>query len=282
MKRIMIKISYDGTNYSGWQSGGIGICIEDTINKCLKELTGEARKIIGTSRTDSGVHARGNIAVFDTESTIDPNVYNMALNNLLPLDIRILESKEVDGTFHPRKVNSIKTYTYKVLNQKISDPLKRLYSYFVYHNIDIEKMKEAASILIGEHDFMAFINPRSNIIQAGKLKELEEMEEKENENESAVFEDEQYIYADNMKHTTIRTIFDIDIKKDEDNIITFTFKGNGFLYHQIRIMVGSLLRVGMNMWDVKKIIEILASKDRKNAGPTAPACGLCLEEIVFE
>ncbi len=277
MKRIMIKIAYDGTNYNGWQSGGIGTCIEDTINSCLKELTGEDIKVIGTSRTDSGVHAKGNIAVFDTESTIDPLVYNMALNNLLPLDIRILESKEVDMDFHPRKTSSTKIYTYKVLNQKISDPLKRLYTHFVYHNIDVEKMKEAANILIGEHDFMGFINPRSNIIQANKLKEIEEMQ-----NEEAIFEDEQYIYVDNMKHTTIRTIYDIDINKDDDNVITFTFKGNGFLYHQIRIMVGSLLRVGMNMWDVNKIIEILASKDRKNAGPTAPACGLCLEEIKFE
>ncbi len=279
MKRIMIKISYDGTNYNGWQSGGIGVCIEDKINACLKELTKEDIKIIGTSRTDSGVHARGNIAVFDTESTIEPGVYNMALNNLLPLDIRVLESTEVDIDFHPRKVPSKKIYTYKVLNQKISDPLKRLYTHFVYHNIDIEKMKEAASVLIGEHDFMGFINPRSNIIQANKLKEIEAREENQ---ELDIFEDEQYIYADSMKHTTIRTIYDIDINKTDDNIITFRFEGNGFLYHQIRIMVGSLLRVGMNMWDVNKIIEILASKDRKNAGPTAPACGLCLEEIVFE
>ena len=264
MKRVMIKISYDGTNYNGWQSGGIGTCIEDVINNHLKEITGEDIKIIGTSRTDSGVHARSNIAVFDTNSSIDPNVFYKALNAILPEDIRILESKEVNLDFHPRRCNTKKIYTYKVLNQKVQDPLYRLYTYFVYHEIDLDKMKKAAELLVGEHDFAGFINPKSNIIQISKQKAEDNIED------------------ENPKHTTIRTIYSIDITKDNNNIITFKFCGNGFLYHQIRIMVGSLLRVGMNMWEVEKIKEILDGRDRKDAGPTAPACGLCLEEIIIE
>ena len=158
MKRIMIKIAYDGTNYNGWQTGDKKKGIEDILNAKISKLTNENISIIGTSRTDSGVHANGNIAVFDTNSDIRPDKYSYAINNLLPLDISILESKEVPLDFHPRKTKTIKTYIYRIHNSKIRNPLKEHFAHHVYYDINIDKMILASNYLIGVHNFKSFIN----------------------------------------------------------------------------------------------------------------------------
>ena len=161
MRRIKLVVSYDGTAYCGWQLQPNGVTIEEVLNKALSSLLKEDIQVIGASRTDSGVHAMGNVAVFDTESRIPGDKICFALNQRLPDDVRIQASEEVPLTFHPRKANCVKTYEYKILNRKIDMPLQRLYSYFCYFNLDLEKMQKAASYLIGEHDFKSFCTVRT-------------------------------------------------------------------------------------------------------------------------
>lgn len=245
MKRIMLIISYDGTNYCGWQVQVNGITIEEVLNKCLSELLKEKITVIGASRTDSGVHAIGNVAVFDTETKIPAEKIVFVLNQRLPEDIRIQESKEVDIDFHPRKCNSRKTYEYQILNRKFNLPLKRLYSQFAYMPLDVEKMKRAAEYLVGEHDFQSFCSARG------------------------------------QAEDTYRTIYSLDIKKEED-MISIQICGNGFLYNMVRIIVGTLTKVGMGVYPPEYVEEILEAKDRYKAGPKAPAQGLTLVGIEFE
>ena len=256
MKRIMIKIAYDGTNYKGWQTGDKKTGIEDILNAKISKLTNENIVIIGTSRTDSGVHANGNIAVFDTESDIRPDKYSYAINNLLPNDISILESKEVPLDFNPRKAKTRKTYIYRIHNSKIRNPLKEHFAHHVYYDIDINKMIEASKYLIGEHDFKSFINPESQLIQFANEVNL------------------------NDEKITTREIYSIDIVRNDD-MIEIKIIGNGFLYHMVRIICGTLLKIGMNMWEPNYIKEIMDKKDRKFAGFTLPAKGLTLEKIEF-
>lgn len=252
----MIKIAYDGTNYKGWQTGGIEKGIEDILNDKISKLTNEEIKIIGTSRTDSGVHANGNIAVFDTNSDIRPDKYSYAINNLLPDDISILESKEVSLNFHPRKTKTIKTYIYRIHNSKIRNPLKEHFAHHVYYDINLNKMILASKYLIGIHNFKSFINPESQILQFA--------------NENNIIDDK----------ITTREIYSIDISNN-NNLIEIKIVGNGFLYHMVRIICGTLLKIGMNMWEPDYIKEILDKKDRKYAGFTLPAKGLTLENIEF-
>ena len=162
-KRVFLRIAYDGTNYHGWQIQDNGITVEEIINRKLTELLGEKIAVIGASRTDSGVHALGNVAVFDTDTRIPADKISFALNQRLPEDIRIQESKEVAGDFHPRFCNSRKTYEYKILNRRFAMPTERLYSHFVYMPLDFEKMKEAAAFIVGEHDFKSFCSTRTQV-----------------------------------------------------------------------------------------------------------------------
>ena len=145
MKRVKLIVAYDGTNYCGWQVQINGITVEEVLNKTLSELCHEDIKVIGASRTDSGVHALGNVAVFDTESGIPGEKFSFALNQRLPEDIRIQESCQVADDFHPRYCDTIKTYEYKILNRRFDMPTERLYSTFVYYPLDIDKMKRAAA-----------------------------------------------------------------------------------------------------------------------------------------
>ena len=244
MKRVFLKIAYDGTNYCGWQIQDNGITIEEVINEKLSELLGEDITVIGASRTDSGVHALGNVAVFDTDTRIPAEKISFALNQRLPEDIRIQESKEVAADFHPRYCDTRKTYEYRILNRTFDDPTTRLYTHFCYFKLDVEKMKQAASYLVGEHDFKSFSSAR------GQAK------------------------------TTVRTIYYLNIEKNSD-IITIQINGNGFLYNMVRIIVGTLLKVGMGIYPPEHVKEILDAKDRSMSGPKAPAKGLTLVEIEY-
>ena len=244
MKRVFLKVAYDGTNYCGWQIQDNGITIEEVINEKLSELLGEDITVIGASRTDSGVHALGNVAVFDTDTRIPAEKISFALNQRLPEDIRIQESKEVAADFHPRYCDTRKTYEYRILNRTFDDPTTRLYTHFCYFKLDVEKMKQAASYLVGEHDFKSFSSAR------GQAK------------------------------TTVRTIYYLNIEKNSD-IITIQINGNGFLYNMVRIIVGTLLKVGMGIYPPEHVKEILDAKDRSMSGPKAPAKGLTLVEIEY-
>ena len=245
MKRIRLLVSYDGTDYCGWQIQPNGITIEEVLNKKLKKLTGEDIHIIGASRTDSGVHALGNVAVFDTDSPIPPERMAYALNQKLPADIVIVKSEEVPPDWHPRYQEQIsKTYEYHIYNAQLPDPLKRRYSTFVSFPLDVEKMREGAAYLAGEHDFASFCNIRTN--------------------------------AEN----TVRRIDGIEVEK-EDRDITIRVTGNGFLYNMVRIIAGTLIRVGRGFYDPGKVKEILEAGARTEAGVTAPPEGLVLVKIDY-
>lgn len=245
MKRIKLTIAYDGTNYCGWQVQPNGITVEEVVNKALKKLTGEDIQVIGASRTDSGVHALGNVAVFDTHTTIPPERISYALNQRLPEDIVIVKSEEVAEDFHPRYCDCSKTYEYHILNTRIPIPTKRLTNYFVSYDLDVEKMRKAVGYLIGEHDFVSFCNVRTDV------------------------------------EDTVRTVTELEILKDGEEI-TIRISGNGFLYNMVRIIVGTLIRVGRGFYEPEKVKEILEAKDRKAAGVTAPPHGLILAEIRYE
>lgn len=244
MKRVKLTVAYDGTNYCGWQVQPNGITIQEVLNQCLSEFTGEKIETIGASRTDAGVHALGNVAIFDTEMRMPGDKFSFALNQRLPEDIRIQKSEEVETDFHPRYVKSQKTYEYRILNRRFPIPTERFYSHFTYIPLDIEKMREAAEYLIGEHDFKSFCGTGAQV------------------------------------KTTIRTVKKIQIEKNKDRI-TIRITGEGFLYNMVRIIAGTLMDIGGGLYPPEKMQEILEAKDRKKAGSTAPARGLTLMEIQY-
>lgn len=244
MKRIKLTIAYDGTNYCGWQIQPNGITVEEVLNKALQKLTGEPIVVIGASRTDSGVHALGNVAVFDTNTSIPPERIAMALNQRLPDDIVIVRSEEVALDFHPRYCDCRKTYEYHICNTRIPIPTKRLTNYFVSYSLNLDHMRQAAAYLVGEHDFVSFCNVRTDV------------------------------------ENTVRTITELDILQNGDEI-TIRITGNGFLYNMVRIIVGTLIRVGRGFYEPEKVKEILEAKDRRAAGVTAPPHGLMLVEIHY-
>lgn len=245
MKRVKLVVAYDGTNYHGWQVQDNGITIEEVLNRAISELVQEDIKVIGASRTDAGVHACGNVAVFDTESRIPGDKFSFALNQRLPEDIRIQESCEVDADFHPRYADTVKTYEYNILNRRFELPSKRLYAAFCYYPMDIGRMNQAAAYLVGEHDFKSFCSAGAQV------------------------------------QTTIRTIYAVNVTKDDD-MVHIRITGNGFLYNMVRIIAGTLMQVGTGLMEPEQVKEILEARDRSKAGPTAVAKGLTLVEIRYE
>ena len=245
MRRIKLTVAYDGTSYHGWQFQPGSPTIEGELNKHLTELFKEEITVIGASRTDSGVHALCNVAVFDTNARIPAERVAYALNQRLPEDIRIRKSEEVEADFHPRKQVTRKTYEYKILNEEFANPVERLYAHFTYVPLDEKKMQEAARYLVGEHDFQSFC-------AAGSTAE-----------------------------TTIRNIYDITVERKE-TMISIKVTGNGFLYNMVRIIAGTLMEVGKGRFTPEQVKEILEAKDRTKAGPTAPAKGLMLYSYQFE
>ncbi len=243
--RVKLIVAYDGTNYCGWQLQNNGITIEEVLNRELTCLCKEEIQVIGASRTDAGVHAYGNVAVFDTASRIPAEKFSYALNQRLPEDIRIQHSEQVADDFHPRHNESTKTYEYHILNAAFEQPIGRQYAHFVYRSLNIEAMREAAAYIIGEHDFKSFCSVGSQV------------------------------------KTTVRNVYSLDIMKDGPKIV-FRITGSGFLYNMVRIIAGTLLEVGMGNCPSKKLKEIIAAKDRQAAGPTAPARGLTLVGINYK
>ncbi|MEX1376571.1 MAG: tRNA pseudouridine(38-40) synthase TruA [Eubacteriales bacterium] len=241
--RVKVVVEYDGANYSGWQRQINSNSIQQTIEECLFKLTGNEIVIHGAGRTDAGVHAFGQVFHFD-DDTIPPERYAGALNSKLPHDIRAISSEQVDDEFHSRFDAKGKRYQYKIDNQKRPIVIKRNYAWRVYKEIDIEKMKSAASDLLGEHDFSSFMAARSFV------------------------------------QTTVREIESIKIEK-QGSEITIDIVGNGFLRSMVRIIAGTLVEMGTGQRDCTKMKEIIAEKNRLSAGITAPAGGLYLMEIYY-
>ena len=239
MRRVRLKISYDGTAYHGWQIQDGQITVEGVLRQAVSEAVGKETELIGASRTDSGVHSMGNIAVFDTDSPIPPDKMSMVLNKLLPDDISVVSSDEVPMDWHPRKQDCRKTYEYHIYNSPVRIPVKRLYAHHIYNEINESEMDRAAKAFIGEHDFSGFCA------------------------------------AGAQTQTFTRTIYDCNVKRAGDEVI-ISVTGSGFLYNMVRIIAGTLLDVGLGRKSADDIPSIIESRDRRQAGPTLPACGLIL------
>lgn len=245
MKKVKLVVAYDGTNYCGWQIQPNGVTIEQKLNEALTQLLGEDIKVTGASRTDAGVHSLGNVCVFETSSRMPAEKISFALNQRLPEDIVVQSSCEVDESFHPRFSKSKKTYEYRILNRKMRMPTRRLDTYFFHYKLDVAAMQKAAGYLVGEHDFKSFCA------------------------------------ANAQSETTIRTIYSCEVSKKED-IITIRVTGNGFLYNMVRIIAGTLIKVGNGDYKPEDMEEILDACDRSKAGPTAPAHGLTMIGLEYE
>ncbi|QIL45763.1 tRNA pseudouridine(38-40) synthase TruA [Vagococcus coleopterorum] len=245
MRNIKLTIEYDGKKYLGWQRlGDSDKTIQGKIETVLNQMTDETIEIVGSGRTDAGTHAYGQVANFKTESKMTVEKMQLFLNNQLPNDIVIKEIVEVPERFHARYNAKSKQYSYQVWNSEVPTALHRNHSYHYANNLDLEKINEACEFLIGEHDFIGF----------SSLKKT--------------------------KKSTIRTITSAKIAT-KDEMITFTFTGEGFLYNMVRIIVGTLLEVGDGTKEVSAIEEILNQKDRQKAGHTVPAQGLFLDRVSY-
>ncbi len=247
MKERNIKIiaKYFGKNYHGWQKQLGEKTIQGEIEKSAAEIFGESIYLIGSGRTDAGVHALGQTANFITRHNIPEDKILYALNSKLPRDIRIIHSEEVPMGFHSRYDALGKTYEYKIYNSRIIDPFIKDTSYFVPYKLDIEKMYRVKDFFEGEHDFKGFMSTGSSV--------------------------------DN----TVRKIH--NIRMNEDNkIIKLSITGNGFLYNMVRIIVGTLIDIGRGKIEENSIEKIIKSKDRNLAGHTAKAEGLFLKKVYYE
>jgi tRNA pseudouridine38-40 synthase len=245
--RIKLFIEYDGTNYVGWQKQKKGISIQNEIEICLKKLFKKEITLYVAGRTDSGVHAKEQVAHFDIDSKIKPSKISSAINFYLKESnntISILESQKVDELFHSRFSARKRTYFYRILNRKSPSPLLINRTWFVPYSLDVSVMLEASKSLIGKHDFNSF---RSSQCQA---------------------------------KNSIRSLEEINILRKEDEI-HFSISARSFLHNQVRIIVGSLVNIGRKYWQKDKLNEILAKKSRTSAGPTAPPHGLYLEKISY-
>lgn len=238
-------VAYDGTNYCGWQVQPNGITIEEVLNRSLSNLLGEKIEVMGASRTDSGVHSLGNVAVFDTNTRMPADKIAFALNQRLPEDIVVQGSCEVPSDWHPRYQESTKTYEYRILNRTFRMPTRRLDTYFYHYPLDVEQMSEAASYMVGTHDFASFCAANAQV------------------------------------KSTVRTIYSCTAQKEND-IITIRVTGNGFLYNMVRIIAGTLIEVGAGKRRPEEIKDILAAENRDAAGPTAPAQGLTMMGIEYK
>jgi len=245
MKNIKLIIEYDGTKYNGWQTQKNGNGIQDLITNAIHQVTGEEIKLNGSGRTDAGVHAIGQTANFKTECSIPVNKFPEAINKFLPKDIVIKEAISVPSDFHARYSVKGKKYMYIVNNSKYRSGLHYNYEYHFNNELDYKSMKKAAEHFEGTYDFRGFMASGSSV------------------------------------KDTIRTIEKVQVKKREDGKIIFNFTGNGFLYNMVRIMVGTLLDVGVGKIKPEEIPSIIKSKDRTKAGKTVPAQGLYLVEVYY-
>lgn len=244
-RNIRIKVAYEGARYQGWQKQETSDnTIQGKLERLFSRMCDEEIIIQGSGRTDAGVHALGQVVNFHTSSTMSTEEMLNYMNRYLPEDIAVVDIAEVLERFHSRLNAKGKRYSYRVWNSSIPNVFWRRYSHTVEKTLDIEAMKSAAAYLLGEHDFKAFTSTKKG------------------------------------KKSTVRRIDSIDIMKEGD-LITFIFIGNGFLYHMIRILVGTLLEVGKGERSAESIPAVLESKNRENAGELVPGKGLVLEEVFY-
>jgi tRNA pseudouridine38-40 synthase len=245
IRKVKCTLSYDGSKYGGYQIQANSLTVQELVQAALQKVAKERIIIHASGRTDAGVHARGQVFHFQTSCQISAERWPFALNSLLPFDIAVLDAEVVPDTFHSRFDVAEKTYRYCLMNRKIRDVFYRDYAWHIPVLLNLEAMKEAAAYLIGEHDFTSFCSTRS-------------------------------VVEDKVRH-----VYEIDLEEEQEGKIWITVRGNGFLYNMVRIIVGTLVHVGLGKRDPDEINAILEAKDRKQAGVTAPAHGLFLWEVKY-
>jgi tRNA pseudouridine38-40 synthase len=245
MRTIKLLIEYDGTNYLGWQVQARGTTIQGMIEEKLEQITGEDVGLMGSGRTDAGVHAMGQVAHFKTRSKMDLRSIQRALNSLLPPDIAIKRVEEAGENFHARKQARSKVYEYRILNRPLRSVFHRGYAWHIPQKLDWEGVKIATQKLVGENDFSSFRSTGT------------------------------------PTKTAVRKVFRATWRKGSDGLMRFEIEASGFLKQMVRAIVGTLVEVGRGKIDASQFQEILESKDRNKAGPTAPAHGLFLKEVKY-
>ena len=244
MRNIKLTIEYDGTSYGGWQKQKNNRTIQQCIEEAIKLLTGEEVELIGSSRTDAGVHAKGMVANFITNSKIPADKFREAINTKLPDDIGIIKSEEVDKNFHSRYDSKGKTYCYTLVNRYEKVCLGRSYVYQVRDELNYNLMKDAAKYFLGKHDFKAFKTNGSSV------------------------------------KTSVRTISGLELELKGD-VLKIFISTDGFLYNMVRIIVGTLIEVGKGKIKPEDIESIIRNGDRSKAGPCVPPNGLVLEKVFY-
>ncbi|MDP8236876.1 MAG: tRNA pseudouridine(38-40) synthase TruA [Candidatus Erginobacter occultus] len=244
MRKLKLTLEYDGTGYAGWQVQNNADTVQGRVEAALGEVLREKVRIHGAGRTDAGVHALGQVAHFETASALPAENILKGANTHLPPDIVILEAAEADPDFHARYSARGKIYRYRVLLRNVRSPLARFRALRVAPPLDREKMRAAAKLLTGRHDFAAFAAAGSSV------------------------------------KDTVRNLTRLEVK-EEDVGLTLEFRADGFLYRMVRNLVGTLLEVGKGNLTVEEVSGILHSRDRKQAGPTALACGLYLVKVRY-
>lgn len=244
MKRILLTVEYDGTNYAGWQRQLNGLAVQQVLEDALQKATKERIVVTGASRTDAGVHALGQAVHFDTESRIPPEKYPFVLNTMLPRDVRVHAGREVPEGFHARFMTCGKRYTYRIVNSRHASAIRRNTHVHVPLALDLAPMQEAAKQLLGTHNYAAF--------QA----------------------------AGGTAKTTVRTITSAELIRQGDEII-LTVEGDAFLYNMVRIIAGTLIEIGLHRRTVDAFSEAYETLDRLSLGVTAPPQGLELTKVYY-
>lgn len=244
MKNIKLTISYDGTAYCGWQKQTDLASVQEELEKACKQFFQQDVSIRGAGRTDAGVHALGQCASFTVDTPIPMNKVPLALNRILPKDIVVTDAQLVSADFDPQYLAKSRTYKYDIINAQYPIPQMRNYADFIYQPLDAQAMDMAAQYFVGTHDFAAFCS------------------------------------SQNTKEMTKRTIYHAQVKRHKEKV-TFTVCGNGFLHNMVRIMAGTLIKVGIGELEATQIPHIIQSKNRQKAGITAPACGLTMYKIEY-
>lgn len=245
MRNVRLIVEYEGTNYAGWQIQDGLPTVQGSLADAVGELTGTEVIIRGASRTDAGVHALGQVACFNTLSTIPASSMARALNSKLPGDIVVIEAADADPAFDPRRDSKSKTYLYRILNRPMPSAVHARFSWFVYEPLDIGLMREAARHFIGEKDFASFMAAHSDAAHS------------------------------------IREVTGVEIERRGDEIVEVQVMGTAFLRHMVRIMVGTLVEAGKGRLHPDGVLPILDAKDRRVARMTAPPQGLCLVRIEY-
>jgi tRNA pseudouridine38-40 synthase len=244
MRTILLQIEYDGTEYAGWQVQPNGVTVQEVVESALAQLLGKDVRIHSSGRTDAGVHARGMMAHFHTEATLPLKAFRDGVNRFLPRDVVIRSAEEQHKDFHARYSAKGKWYRYTIYNGNVRSPLCSRSTWNLRGDLDLNRLRRAASCLVGEHDFSAF---RSSSCTA---------------------------------KTTVREIYSVKIG-EEGQFIYIDVRGSGFLKNMVRMMVGTLVEIGQGRRPVEDIEKLLAEEPGMTTGATAPAKGLCLEEVWY-